>query len=98
MATFPAASLEPRAEITRDLGNTHFSLLSNTNTDRSGRDTSRLCSHWSTSYITGLSLVDSLIVILRPLSYAIKGLSDELPLFWGVSDIRVASMQGMERN
>ena len=35
-------------------------------------DISRLCSHWSSSYITALSLVESFIVMLRHLSYAIK--------------------------
>ena len=29
-------------------------------------------SHWSSSYITALSLVESFIVLLRQLSYAIK--------------------------
>ena len=35
-------------------------------------DMSRLCSHWSSSYITALSLVEILLVMLRQLSYAIK--------------------------
>ena len=35
-------------------------------------DMSRLCSHWSSSYITALSLVESFEVMLRQLSYAIK--------------------------
>ena len=35
-------------------------------------DISRLCSHWSSSYITALSLVESFTVMLRQLSYAIK--------------------------
>ena len=37
-----------------------------------GRDISSLCSHWSSSFITALSLVGSFIVMLRQLSYAIK--------------------------
>ena len=36
------------------------------------RDIAGLCSHWSSSYITALSLVESFIVMLRQLSYAIK--------------------------
>ena len=35
-------------------------------------DISTLCSHWSSSYITVLSLVESFIVMLRQLSNAIK--------------------------
>ena len=39
---------------------------------RGGRgDIARLCSHWSSSYITVLSLVESFIVMLRQLSYAL---------------------------
>ena len=42
--------------------------------DQSGlsEEISRLCSHWSSSYFTGLSLVETFIVMLRQLSYAIK--------------------------
>ena len=35
-------------------------------------DRARPVSHWSTSYITALSLVESFIVMLRQFSYAIK--------------------------
>ena len=37
-----------------------------------GGDIARPLSHWSSSYITALSLVESFIVMLRQLSYAIK--------------------------
>ena len=37
-----------------------------------GGDIVRLCSHWSSSYITALSLVESFIVLLRQHSYVIK--------------------------
>ena len=37
-----------------------------------GLDISRHCSHWSSAYNTALSLVESFLVMLRQLLYAIK--------------------------
>ena len=53
-------------------------------------DIARLCSHWSSSYITALSLVESFIVMLCPKEPAHGTQSGLLLVLYG---IRVASMQ-----
>ena len=57
-------------------------------------------SHWSSSYITALSLVESYTVMLRRLSYAIKNqLKAPNAIYLGhfsPFDIRVASMHGKD--